>query len=399
MVKKILVVVFVLALVAGGSFYWLRSHGGAGPGGAMGGMHMGMGGPMPVAVLKLQPQSIHLTQSLPARISAYKQAEIRPQVNGIITERMFEEGSKVEEGQQLYQIDDARYKAALASAQAALESAQANVKTLEAKAKRYEELVKIDAVSRQQYDDVKAQLDQAKADIAVANAAIDTAQVNLDYTKVYAPISGEIGRSFVTQGALVTANQTQPLAVITQLDPVYVDMQQSDEQAIQMRMSKTVIDGLGVTVDLNGQPYDQQGHLKFSEVTVDESTGATTLRAVMPNPAGMLLPGLFVRAKLDLGANEGTILVPQRAAMRTPDGNLTVWAVKDDNSVEPRILQTAGTYKSDWVVTDGVKAGDTIIVEGYQKVGPGSKVVPSPWQDENAQQGTQQAPDQSKGQE
>ncbi len=375
--KKI-ILLLVLSLLLAAGWYWWKNDGQTGQNPATATAMP----PQSVAVLEIVPQTIGFTRQLPGRVSPYRQSQVRPQVDGIITERLFEEGADVEKGQQLYQIDDARYKAALNSAKADLASAQANVKTVEAKTKRYKDLVKINAVSKQEYDDVKAQFDQANAAIAVAQAAVDVAQVNLDYTKVYAPISGRISRSFVTEGALVTANQAQYLATITQLDPVYVDMQQSGSEAINLRTRMSGKETIPVHLILDektGKDYPHNGTLKFSEVTVDETTGSIALRALIPNPDDLLLPGLFVRATLDLGEDQ-VLLVPQRASVRTPEGRLTVWIVDENGTAQPRAIQVEQAYKDSWIVTDGVKTGDTIIVEGYQKVAPGASVSTVAWQ-------------------
>ncbi len=376
--KKIFPLLMLAFLLAGGGWYWWHKSNE----GAQSASSAAARPPQAVAVLELKPQTIRFTQQLPGRISPYRQSQVRPQVDGIITARLFEEGADVEEGQQLYQIDDARHKAALNSAKADLASARANVKTVEARAKRYEDLVKINAVSEQEYDDVKAQYDQATAAIAVAQAAVDVAQVNLDYTKVYAPISGRISRSFVTEGTLVTANQAQNLATITQLAPVYIDMQQSGSEAIHLRsrmIGKEIVPVHLILDDKTGKDYPHEGTLKFSEVTMDETTGSIALRALMPNPDGLLLPGLFVRAMLDLGQDD-VLLVPQRATIRTPEGGLTVWVVDEEGKAQSRPIQVEQAYKDNWIVTDGLKADDTVIVEGYQKVGPGAPVSPVPWQ-------------------
>ena len=268
------------------------------------------------------------------------------------------------------------------SAEADLKSAKSTIRSIEARSNRYKDLVKIDAVSKQEYDDVKAELDQALAGVAVAEAAVEVAKVNLDYTKVYAPISGRIGRTLVTEGALVTANQSQAMAVITQLDPVYVDMQQASEDAMALQQAKMDgQDSAKVSIQLGkdaSMVYPEKGSLKFSEVTIDETTGSVTLRAVVPNPNDVLMPGLFVRATLELGTQEA-ILVPQRAAIRQPDGSLTVWVVGDGNIANPRSLKVSEAYEDQWIVTDGLKPGEQVIVEGYLKIAPGAKVAPSPW--------------------
>lgn len=396
MKKTLTLLIIALVLVGGGWYWWTSSHKGEGQGVGAHGVAMP---PQAVAVLELAPETITFSHQLPGRVSPYRQSQVRPQVEGIITERLFEEGADVEKGQQLYQIDDARYEAALNSAKADLKSAQANVKTLEARTKRYQDLVKIDAVSKQEYDDVKAQLDQANAAIAVAQASVDVAKVNLDYTKVYAPISGRISRSFVTEGTLVTANQAQNLATITQLDPVYIDMQQSGIEAIHLRsrvMGKETIPVKLVMDEKAGKSYPHDGTLKFSEVTVDETTGSIALRALMPNKEGLLLPGLFVRANLDLGQVE-VLLVPQRATTRTPEGNLTVWVVGADNKAQPQSIEVEQAYEDSWVVTSGLKAGDRVIVEGYQKVGPGAVVFPTPWEKKEQSATPQSQPSGGKG--
>lgn len=343
-----------------------------------------------VAVHALEPRTITLSQSLPGRIAALRQSQVRPQVDGIVAERLFEEGSSVERGQQLYQIDDARYRATLNSALADLQSARANVEAAAAKSRRYADLVRKGAVSKQDYDDVKAQHAQARAEVAVAEASVDLARVNLGYTKVYAPIGGRIGRSLVTEGGLVTANQAQPLAVITQLDPVYVDMQQSSREALELRSRLDGRDSVTVRLRLDEGSQDLYPHpgvLKFSEVTVDQSTGSVTLRAEIPNPEQTLLPGLFVRGVLELGETEA-LLVPQRATTRTQDGTLTVWVVGADSIANPRSLTVSRAYEDSWVVQSGLEAGDTIIIEGYQKIAPGSTVKTEPWNRQQTALGT-----------
>jgi len=333
-------------------------------------------------IIKAQP--IDTTIKLPGRITAHRQSQVRPQVNGIVTKRFFEEGAQVEQGAQLYQIDDAQYKALLNSAMADLNSAQANIKSIEAKAERYVELVKVNAVSQQDYEDLVAQLDQGKASVAIAQAAVDLASVNLDYTKVYAPISGKIGRSLVTEGALVTSNQPEALAVITQLDPVYVDMQQSGDGMvkIQMHLSQHQSIPVNLTIgDAEKIAYAHQGELKFSEVNVEQTTGSVTLRALIPNPDMVLLPGMFVRATLHLGENNA-VLVPQRATIRQSDGTLAVWVVDENNQADKRVLIASATHDDNWIVDSGVNENDKIVVVGYQKLSQGMTVNPTIWQAE-----------------
>lgn len=375
--KKNLIGFLIVILALGIVFYSWKNQANDGSGAAMG--PEGMPAPA-VSVTNLKQQTITMTKSLPGRVSAFRQSQVRPQVDGIITERFFEEGGVVDQGQQLYQIDDARYKAALASARADLKSAQSNISAIAARANRYQELVAINAVSQQEYDDAKAQLDQAKAAVEVARAAVEVAQVNLDYTKVYAPITGKIGRTLMTEGALVTANQNEPMAIITQLDPVYVDMQEAALEVVRMRNQigdKEAPVTLFIGED-NAIPYTYPGKLKFSEVTIDRTTGSVALRAVFPNPDGLLLPGLFVRANVELGEQQ-TILVPQRATTRTPEGRLSVWVLDENNQAQPKMFTATSAYGDSWIVQDGLSVGDVIIVEGYQKIQPGIKVSPSPW--------------------
>lgn len=337
--------------------------------------------PPSVSVLLLDTKHIEPVQVFPARVTAMRQAQIRPQVDGVIVKRLFEEGAIVEEGQQLYQIDDARYQAAYNAAEAALQSAQANIKTLQAKERRYADLVKVKAVSGQEYDDARAALDQAQAAIAVAQADVDTARVNLEYTKVYAPITGRVGKSYVTEGALVTTGQAQHMATITQTDAVYVDLQPSAGQAANVRTRL----GKGEKIKVVVQAEDGvkvTGDLSFSEVIVDETTGTVSMRAVVLNEDGLLLPGQFVKASIATAAADA-VLIPQRATQRNPLGEVMVWAVTPDNRVETRIVTVGDAYRDQWIVSDGVKAGDRIIVEGYQKITDGAVVTPTPWQSQS----------------
>jgi membrane fusion protein (multidrug efflux system) len=348
--------------------------------GAPGGMP-----PADVSVLTVQPQKITLSTELPGRTSAYRVAEVRPQVGGIVVKRLFEEGTEVKAGQQLYQIDPATYQASVQSALADLAKAKATLKTAEAKAARYADLVQINAVSRQDYDDTVATLDQDKAQILVAEAEVATAKINLDYTKVYAPISGRIGKSSVTEGALVTAGQSTALATITQLDPIYVDVNQSSSELLRLRqdvaagkLSQNDADKAAVTLTLDGSnhPYDQPGELKFSEVTVDTSTGAVQVRALFPNPQKALYPGLFVRARVEQGVREQAILVPQQAVVRNADGTAMVWVVGAEDKAEPRPVTTSQNIGDKWLVDSGLKSGERVITEGIQKVRPGAPVHP-----------------------
>jgi len=343
------------------------------------------GGPVEVVAITVEPGRVALTTELPGRTTAYRVAEVRPQVNGIVLKRLFQEGSEVKAGQQLYQIDPATYQAAVNSALADLVKARASLKSVEAKASRYEDLVRINAVSRQDYDDAIASLDQAKAQIQVADAAVQTARINLGYTKVFAPISGRIGKSSVTEGALVTANQTTSLATITQLDPIFVDVSQSSSEL--MRLRRTIAPGgnaaaatapVTLTLDGTSQPYDLPGRLEFSEVTVDPTTGAVQLRAVFPNPRHDLYPGLFVRARIEQGVKEQAIQVPQKALVRGADGSASVWVIGPDNKVAPRPVKVSQAVGDTWVVESGLAAGDQVVTEGLQKIRPGAEVRVAP---------------------
>ncbi len=331
-----------------------------------------------VSVLQVKQEPVTLKMTLPGRTSAYRQSQVRPQVSGIIKERLFKEGASVEKGQQLYQLDDAQYVANLKSAQANLLSAKANLKTIQARFNRTQSLESRKAVSEQDLDDVEAQLDQAKADISVAEAAVAIQQINVDYTRVYAPIGGRIGKSNLTVGALVTAGQSQALAVITQLDPMYVDMQVSGQQAIWIQQQ--INNDATIKVELIGQDMDHpaSGVLEFSDVNVNETTGSVGLRALMDNSNGLLLPGLFVNAEISLGEREG-VLVPQRAATRTPDGELSVWVIDANNQAHLKIIKVNRALGDQWVVIEGLEGGESIVVEGYQRLSPGAQVSTAPW--------------------
>lgn len=375
--NKIIAVALIVVVAVG---WYMQSSSNPEMGGGMG---SGMGGmpPTAVSVFDLKSETISREEILPGRVSAFRQAEIRPQVEGIITKRLFEEGAFVEQGQALYQIDDTPYRAAVVSAKANLISAEANLRATTSKEARYKELLKTNAVSGQAYDDIKADLEKAVAAIAVAKASIDVAQVNLDYTRVYAPISGRIGRSMVTEGALVTTNQEDSLTTITQLDPIYVDISQPGDNAMRMRremMGKSNIPVEIIVDSMSGTVHPEKGELKFFDVIVEETTGSVGLRALVPNPDQTLLPGLFVRAKIELG-NLEVILVPQRATTRNPDGSLTVWTIDGNNQVNPRPITVSGAYQDQWIALSGIDAGESIVIEGYQKLAPGMTVVPSPW--------------------
>lgn len=348
----------------------------AGAGAAAGGERP----PTQVAVVTLKPQTVKLTSELPGRTVATRQAEVRPQITGLIQRRLFEEGSHVEAGQQLYQIDPARYDAALSTARANLARAKANLNSSDTQYKRYQELLKDKAVSQRDFDNAEASYLQGKAELAVAEAAVKTAQIDLAYTKVLAPISGRIGKSNVTEGALVTAGQAAALATIHQLDPIYVDVAQPAKALLKLRrqaMAGTLQrDDLGKVQILmeDGSLYEHAGTMQFSEMSVNESTGSVTVRALVPNPDHLLLPGLFVRAVLEEGARNNALLVPQRGVTRNRHGEATALVVAANNTVESRTLQLGQTINNHWLVESGLQAGDRVIVEGLQKTAPGAPV-------------------------
>lgn len=339
-----------------------------------------------VGVVDIQAQAVTLTTELPGRTSAFQVSEVRPQVGGIIQKRLFVEGADVKAGQALYQIDPATYQAAYDSARANLAKAEASLISVRNKASRYEELVAIKAVSQQDNDDSQAALKQAQADVAAAKAAVETARINLDYTRVSSPISGRVGRSSITPGALVTAGQSAALATVQQLDTMYVDVTQSSAELLRLRRDLAsgqlkVAGANQASVKLvleDGSIYPEAGKLQFSDVTVDQSTGSITLRAVFPNPKGDLLPGMYVRTVLEEGREDRAILVPQQGVTRDTKGNPTALVVGADNKVELRVLKTGRTVGDKWLVSEGLKAGDKLIVDGLQKIGPGMPVNPVP---------------------
>jgi membrane fusion protein, multidrug efflux system len=357
-------------------------------------------GPPEVAVVEVKPQRVAITTELPGRTSAYLVAEVRPQVGGIIQKRFFTEGSDVKAGDVLYQIDPATYQAAYDIAKAQLARAEANISTTRVRAERYKELVEIKAVSRQEYDDAVAALKQAEADIEAGKAAVETARINLAYTRVTAPITGRIGKSSVTVGALVMANQAVPLATVQQIDPVYVDVTQSS--ASLLLLQKSMASGTLKRDSANrakvkliledGTPYPLEGALQFQDVTVDPTTGSYILRIVFPNPKRVLLPGMFARAVLEEGVNEQALLVPQQGVSRDPKGNPTSLIVDAEGKVQQRMLTLDRTIGDKWLVAAGLAPGDKVIVEGVQKVKPGSTVKAVPFSEAKAAQGKPAAP-------
>ncbi|MFB2682551.1 MULTISPECIES: efflux RND transporter periplasmic adaptor subunit [Shewanella] len=337
---------------------------------------------MEVGVINVaaKPQVIQI--ELPGRSKAFLEAEVRPQVSGIITKRSFVEGGHVKQGESLYQIDSAPYKAALVSANADLARANASLASAKAKAARYQQLVKTNAISKQDFDEAEAAYKEALASVTVAEAAINTAKINLEYTEVLAPISGRIGKSSVTAGALVTANQSQTLATIQQLDPINVDIAQSSAQLLRLKAKLQqgklqAADNADVQLVLeDGTVYGHSGKLQFAEVSVDENTGSVILRAEFPNPDGLLLPGMYVRAVLNTGTDPQAILVPQKAISRNAKGQAVAMVVNDQGVVEAKIVTTAEVIDNQWRITAGLEAGDKLIVEGLQKIRPGAPVTP-----------------------
>ena len=333
-----------------------------------------------VGTVTVREQEVVLTTELPGRTSPYLIAEVRPQVSGIIQKRLFEEGSVVKKGAVLYQIDPAPFQAAYDSAQASLTRAQANIPAIRSRAERYRDLLVDRAVSRQDFDDVDSALRQAEAEAVYWKAAVQTAGINLGYTKVKAPISGRIGRSNITVGALVTANQPVAMATIQQLDPIYVDVPQSTAELLRLkrRIESGTLDRSGTSqrkVRLNledGKPYAWEGTLQFQDVTVDRTTGSVILRAVFPNPEGVLLPGMFVRGVAQEGVNKKAILIPQHAVSRDPKGNPLALLVGTDGKVVQKQLTIDRAVGNQWLVTAGLVPGEKVIVEGMQKVRPGA---------------------------
>ncbi|ELP7065244.1 multidrug efflux RND transporter periplasmic adaptor subunit AcrA [Salmonella enterica] len=334
-----------------------------------------------VGVVTLKTEPLQITTELPGRTVAYRIAEVRPQVSGIILKRNFVEGSDIEAGVSLYQIDPATYQATYDSAKGDLAKAQAAANIAELTVKRYQKLLGTQYISKQEYDQALADAQQATAAVVAAKAAVETARINLAYTKVTSPISGRIGKSSVTEGALVQNGQASALATVQQLDPIYVDVTQSSNDFLRLKQElangslkqengKAKVD----LVTSDGIKFPQSGTLEFSDVTVDQTTGSITLRAIFPNPDHTLLPGMFVRARLQEGTKPTALLVPQQGVTRTPRGDVTVLVVGADNKVETRQIVASQAIGDKWLVTDGLKAGDRVVVSGLQKVRPGAQV-------------------------
>jgi membrane fusion protein (multidrug efflux system) len=337
--------------------------------------------PAAVGVVVAQQEPVRLTMELSGRTSASLVSEVRPQVTGVIKARLFQEGAMVRAGQALYQIDPAPYRVALDSAKAALAQAQATAAAAKLKADRYRELAAINAVSRQDNDDAQAAAQAAAANVQAQRAAVQAARINLDYTRVVAPVSGRIGKSAVTPGALVTANQAAALATVQNLDTIYVDVTQSASELLKLRraMAAGKLDApQSARVQLileDGSTYPTPGTLQFSDITVDPGTGSVGLRAVFPNPKGALLPGLYVRARLEQGVVTHGILTPQAAVSRDPKGGATVYVVDAAGKAQLRPITADRTVGDKWLVTAGLKPGERVIVEGLQKVRPGAAVT------------------------
>lgn len=340
-----------------------------------------------VEVMRVEPTSVGSIRILPGRATPYAEAEIRPQVTGLIESRLFTEGELISEDQALYQIDADEYVAAVQSAQAAVDRAEATAATAAETAKRFERLADINAVSQQSYDEAVAAQKQAEADVGIQKAALQRARIDLARTKVRSPIDGRIGRSAVTEGALVTANQATPLARVLQLDPIYVDMTASSAQVLRWKrdVAEGKIETLGptsgrsaavpVTLEFeNGDAYPLEGQLEFSEVSVDQEAGTVIVRAQFPNPDNLILPGMFVKSSFAAGTYNDIYLLPQRTVQRTPKGEGYVYVVSDDNKAEERFLTIQEANGSNWVVTDGLSPGDRVVTSGFQNVRAGADV-------------------------
>src|SRR5713101_6926955 len=333
-----------------------------------------------VGVVTVTPRSVIITTELPGRTSSYRVAEVRPQVSGVLLKRLFVEGSEVKAGQPLYQIDPAPFQAGYDSAKATLEHAQAELTTAKLLEERYRPLIEANAVSRQQNDNAVASALQAQADVASARASVETARINLAYTHVLAPISGRTSRSSATEGALVTANQTTVLVTVTQLDPIYVDVTQP--ATVLLRLQRELEAGQLVNRGANAAAVGlkledgSEGSLKFSEVTVDQSTGSVTLRAEFPNPSHLLLPGMFVRARIQEGVRQQALLVPVPGVTHDQRGEPVALIVGNGNKVEQRTLKTDRVVGDQWLIVGGIKPGDRVVVSGVQKAHPGDEVKP-----------------------
>lgn len=353
--------------------------------------------PAAVSVVEMVPETIPILNELPGRITPTRIAEVRPRVSGIVLERVFEQGSLVKQGDVLYQIDPAPFKVQVDSSQATLQRAQSIQLQARQEAKRQTQLRERNVSSGQQFDNATAALAQADADVAIANAGLAAAQLNLDYSKITAPISGRIGRAMITEGALVSANSVESLATIQQLDPVYADFTQSANALLKLRKAfeSGVLTGAGpgearVLLRLDdGSDYKHAGRLLFLESAVDTTTGQVTLRGEFPNPDGDLLPGMYVRVLIEQGVEQGAIAVPQRAIQRDTSGGSQVYVVNDENVAELKSVEIARTVGDRWVISSGLKEGDKVVVEGFQKIRPGAPVNAQIWKAVAATAGTE----------
>jgi membrane fusion protein (multidrug efflux system) len=358
---------------------------GCGQGDAQGGPggRGGPGGPVQVGFVVIQPSSVPMEETLPGRVAAFQISEVRPQVSGVVRRRLFREGSIVRQGQTLYQIDPSLYQAQVNQAAANVAAARAQADAARARAARYKPLAEMEAVSKQDYTDALSQARQAEATIAQNRAALQTAQINLRYTRVPAPISGRIGLSAVTEGALVTANQAEALTTITRLDPVYVDIQQSAADLLALRRSLALGGSVPTMAQVrlklpDGSDYGYTGTVQFTEVVVNADTGSVTLRARFPNPQSLLLPGMFVTAQFAQAINTTAYLVPQQAITRDPKGNATLWLVGPGNTAIQRTVVAERTEGQNWVVTQGLAGGEKVITQGVGNLREGVKIRPVP---------------------
>lgn len=336
-----------------------------------------------VGTITIKTETIESSYELAGRTVASEISQVRPQVNGVVIEQLFKEGSQVNKGQPLYKIDSTLYRDGVDEAAGNLALAKATVNSTRLQAERYKELIKVNGVSQQELDNALSAYEQAKATVAVNEATLKTARTNLNYTQVSAPISGRIGRSSITRGALVTSAQTDALATIQKLDPMYVDLTQSSDEymALRKQLTDSGIKSSELSVRLqlkNGTAYAEQGTFKFSDVAVDEATGSVTLRAAFPNSSNALLPGMYVRAELVTGARSGSILIPQNALVRDAEGNAFVWVVGKNNKADQRKITLGDAIDNRWLVTSGLKAGDQVIVEGLQGLSAGMAIKSTP---------------------
>ncbi|MCE7531692.1 multidrug efflux RND transporter periplasmic adaptor subunit AdeD [Acinetobacter nosocomialis] len=336
-----------------------------------------------VGIITIKKETTESSYQLAGRTVASEISQVRPQVNGVVVEQLFKEGSQVSKGQPLYKIDSSLYRDSVDEAAGNLALAKATVNSTRLQAERYKELIKVNGISQQELDNALSAYEQAKATVAVNEAVLKTARTNLRYTQVTAPISGRIGRSSITRGALVTSAQTDPLATIQKLDPMYVDLTQSSDEymALRKQLTENGIKPTELSVRLqleNGTTYSQQGTFKFSDIAVDEATGSITLRAAFSNPNHSLLPGIYVRAELGTGTRSNSILIPQGALFRDADGNALVWVVGKDNKAEQRKITLGNAIDNRWLVKSGLNEGDQVIVDGLQGLSAGMAIEPTP---------------------